>query len=348
MKKKERTKEEISRFCLSMAQLIHSGVGPADGLAFLAEDEEDPAWRAVLEQMFGLADSGMSLSEVLRSSGRFSDYAVGLVAVGEQTGRMEEALDALAGFYEGRARLERRIRSAVVYPVLLSVILLGVVGILLMWVLPIFNEAYLQLGSRLTGLAGGLLAMGNGLRRSLPIWGLLLAALLGGGIYLAAVPQAGAALYRRYAAKQGEGSLMRRLSCARLAQALAMCMQAGLSARESLELAQGLTTGDQSFHSACRACMALLDEGHSLPHALRDSRLLSGADSHLLEAGIRSGSGEAMMEKIAARLLEESENAIERKAAAVEPALVILLSLLVGGILFSVMLPLMQIMSAIG
>lgn len=348
MKKDKRTKEEISLFCLSMAQLIHSGIGSADALAFLAEDAEDTAWRSVLEQMFRHADSGMPLSEVVRSSGQFPEYTAGLIAVGEQTGRIEEALDALAAFYEGRARLERRIRSAVVYPVLLSIILLGVVGILLMWVLPIFNEAYLQLGSRLTGLAGGLLALGNGLRRTLPIWGLLLAGLLGGGIYLAASPQAGASMYRRYIVKQKEQGLLYRLNCARFAQALAMCMQAGLSAREGVELAEGLTAEADGFHAVCRSCMVLLDGGSSLSAALRESRLLSGADSHLLEAGIRSGNGEAMMEKIAARLLEENEAAIERRAAAVEPALVILLSVLVGGILFSVMLPLMQIMSAIG
>ena len=348
MNKEKLTKEEIALFCLSMQQLVCSGISPADGLAFLAEDEAVSQRREMLQEMALQADEGMSLSEVLKNSAQFPEYVTGLLRVGEETGRMEEALGALAGYYEGRAQLERRLRAAVLYPVLLSVVLLAVVLVLLMWVLPIFNEAYLQLGSSLTGLAGGLLALGGFLRRTLPVWAALLL-LPAGGVIWGLSSENGRDTFKKYCMeKWGCRGILRQLTCARFGQALAMGLRAGLSSGEAVELSAQLTTEDIGFHSACKSCMEQLDGGASLSAVLRENGLLSAADSRLLEAGIRSGTGDVMMEKIAQHLLEESEQALERMAARVEPTLVILLSVLVGGILCAVMLPLLQIMSAIG
>lgn len=348
MNKPELTKEELASFCLALQHLIHGGIAPADGLALLAQDETDPRLGQRLASMAAGGDDGLPLSEILRQDGGFPDYLCSLLAVGEQTGRLEEALAALAQYYQNRARLERQLRAALCYPTVLALVLLAVVAVLLMWVLPVFDDAYRQLGSSLTGLAGALLALGNGLRRTLPLWGGLLVLLALGTFAMLTLPQLRAGAVAFWQKHWGHRELQQRVNQARLAQALTMCLQAGLSVQEALSLSATLLDPASAFQAHCQHSLILLEEGKSLPQALGDSQVLSRADCRLLEAGFRSGSGEQVMDTIAQRLLEDSETALERAAAQVEPVLVVLLALLVGGILLSVMLPLMNILSAIG
>ena len=92
------------------------------------------------------------------------------------TGRQEEVLQALAVYYDEQERMLRQIKSALTYPSLLMVMMLMVIGVLLVKVLPVFDDVYASLGGSLTGMAGGLLCLGQGLKACLPILGVLLAA----------------------------------------------------------------------------------------------------------------------------------------------------------------------------
>ena len=91
--------DTISGLCRGLSLLLHAGVGVGDGLALLAQEEESPALRAVLDEMARQMDDGSPLAAALRSSGRFPNYVCGLVEVGERSGRTEEALAALARHY---------------------------------------------------------------------------------------------------------------------------------------------------------------------------------------------------------------------------------------------------------
>lgn len=98
-------------------------------------------------------------------------YVYGLLAVGERSGRTEEALSSLAAYYENRVRLDRRLRFILLYPAILLLIMLAVLVVLLTQVLPVFNDVYANLGSRLSGLAGGLLALDRVLDRAMSdVW----------------------------------------------------------------------------------------------------------------------------------------------------------------------------------
>ena len=143
---------------------------------------------------------------------------------------------------------------------------------------------------------------------------------------------------------RGDSGVSRKLNNARLAQALAMGMASGLPLDEAVALSAGLM--EAGAKERCLACQKQLEEGQSLSTALRT--LLPANQCRLLELGQRSGTADSTMEKIAGDLAEESEAALENAVSRVEPALVLLCSLLVGLILLSVMLPLMHIMSAIG
>lgn len=348
MKQLRLSNADISALCLSMAQLYHAGIGTGDALALMAEDETDPAYGEMLLGMQERADQGRSLGEVFREAGCFPDYVSALLEVGEASGRSEESLFSLANYYENRARLDRRIRQSLLYPSVLFGVMLVVIVVLLVWVLPIFNDVYAQLGSSLTGIAGGLLAFGRGLRRAMPVLLVLLGvAVLFLAAFFSIAPFHDKVLgtWRR---KRGDKGVNGKIALARFAQALSMGMSSGMDVKDALELSLSLTDGAAGLEAHCRDCIERLDRGETLAQAMSETGLLPKAECRLLDAGIRSGSGEAVMEKIARRLLEDSEATLEEKVGRVEPALVLITSVMVGLILLSVMLPLMDIMSAIG
>ncbi len=334
---------EIAEVSLELSLLLHAGVGTGDALYLLAEDSPR---KKLLSAMAGEVDGGATLASAMRGSAAFPTYACGLVEVGEQTGRTEEALAALSGYYEDRVRMDRRVRSALLYPAVMLVLMLAVIGVLLVKVLPIFDDVYASLGSRLTGVAAGLLTMGQWLEQVLPVFWVVLAALALLGFLFTAVGPLRRGLTSFWQRGHGDRGISRKLNNARLAQAMAMGMASGLPLEEALGLSAGLVEGGAKRR--CEDCRRRLEGGEALSAALKASGLLPANQSRLLELGQRSGAGDASMEKIARDLSEEGEAALDAAVSRVEPALVLLCSVLVGLILLSVMLPLMHIMAAIG
>ncbi|MEI3306102.1 MAG: type II secretion system F family protein [Dysosmobacter sp.] len=137
---------EIASLCRELALLLHAGVRAGDGLALLAEEEPETQRRKQLEEMARQVDDGASLGEALAGQGLFPAYVTGLVTVGERSGRTEEALNALSVYYEQRDQLDRQVRSALLYPSVLLVLMLVVIVVLLAKVLPVFDQVYASLG----------------------------------------------------------------------------------------------------------------------------------------------------------------------------------------------------------
>jgi len=347
MKTFQLTQEETAMLCRELALLYHAGVTAGSGLYLLAEDADNRPLKQLLEDLALRTDEGTPLSEAMEHSGAFPSYVCSLLRVGEQTGRTEEALEALADYYEHQVQLTRRIRTALVYPVILMLVMLAVIVVLLTRVLPVFDDVYARLGGSMTGIAGSLLRVGQALNAAMPVLLVLLAAVL---ILLAVLVFSQTLRGRLLAAMQrsfGDKGLFRKVNTARFAHALSMGLYSGLPAEEALELASGLLAG-QPAEQRCRACAADLAAGSTLAAALASHTLLPTPQCRLLELGVRSGSGEQTMRQIAAQLDEAAADSIESALGKIEPTLVLAASVLVGMILLSVMLPLLDIMSAIG
>ncbi|MCF2661747.1 type II secretion system F family protein [Pseudoflavonifractor phocaeensis] len=348
MKARRLSSDEISNLCRALSLLLHAGTSAGDALSLLADGEASPFLRALLDHMSRQTDAGGALSEAVRETGCFPDYVCGLLAVGERSGRTEEALNALADYYEERFRLDRRMRSLLLYPAVLLLVMLAVLVVLLTRVLPIFNDVYAGLGSQLTGLAGGLLALGRLLDRAMPLLCLLLALFVGLLALFAASPAFRETLSAWWRKRWGDRGVSQQLNTARFAQSLAMGLNSGLPLEESLSLSANLLEDVPAARQRCASCLARLEQGEPLTRAMTDSALLPQHECRLLELGLRSGNGDSAMSQIARRLSEDSESALNEAVSRVEPALVLVTSSLVGMVLLSVMLPLMNIMSAIG
>lgn len=313
-----------------------------DALCLLSEGEMGELLSGLAQQI----DAGASLSAALRESGVFPAYVCGLVEVGERTGRTEEALSALSRYYEDRVRLSRRVKSALLYPAVMLALMLVVIGVLLVKVMPIFDDVYASLGGRLSGVAGGLLALGRWIKRIMPLLWCLLAVLAAVAAAVALWEPFRVRMIKLWRRHWGDKGISRKLNDARLAQAMAMGMASGLPFEEALGLSAGLLEGGAK--ARCIDCQNRMEKNEALSGALKASGLLHPGKCRLLELGQRGGAGDTVMERIAQDLTEEGEAALDALVGRVEPALVLVCSLLVGLILLSVMLPLMNIMAAIG
>ena len=347
MKIKQLTNGEISEFCKSLGLLLHAGIGPGDGLFLMAEEERGEK-KTKLEEMGRAADMGFALSHSMMESGWFPAYVTSMVNVGEATGQLEEALDGLAGYYENQDRMNRQIKSALAYPSMLMCMMAAVIGVLMVKVLPVFDDVYGALGGSLTGIAGGLLTAGQMLKSALPLIGILLAAVAAGIFVFAKNEHVRNAVVGWWQKRYGDRGVSRKINDARFAQALAMGLKSGLPLEDAVQLAGDVLAEVPEAKKRCESCRNRLMSGESLSGALKRSEILPASACRMLELGIRSGNGDAVMAQIADRLSEDAAEALERRVAQIEPAMVMTASILVGFILLAVMLPLMHIMSAIG
>lgn len=347
MKSPELTNLETAGLCRELALLLRTGIPASDSLFLMSEQSDDARMGALLEEMARRMDGGCALSETFREAGCFPAYMTGLIAVGETVGREEEALNALCSYYEEREELERQTVSALTYPAILFMLMLVVIVILLSRVLPVFNDIYASLGGRLSGVAGGLLLLGQFLDRAMPVLLVLLgAAALSVGAYTLhrGFRESVTGLWRR---RWGDRGVARKLNDARTAQALAMGLRSGMPLEEAMELAASLQDQPDAARR-CGECREGLLRGEDLARALESSGLMTKSECRLLAIGMRGGSGDEVMERIAARKMKDAHHALGTAVSRVEPALILITSGLVGVILLCVMLPLMDIMSAIG
>ena len=275
--KKMISHEDISSICLELSLLLHAGIGVGDALALLLE-ESSQEYEELLTGIAKEVDEGAALSAALRNTGRFPVYVAGLVEVGEQAGRTEEALRALSGYYEYRTRLDRRVRSALLYPAVMLMLML--IAVLLIKVVPIFEDVYRSLGGRLTGMAGSLLSLGRLLDRIMPVLWVLLAAFV---LFFGVFAVSGAfreKILSWWRNLWGDKGIAGRMNTARLAQALSMGMSSGLSLEEAVALAAGLVEDVPDAKKRCMDCRDRLEKG-----GIKRERALAGGIVPLVGIG---------------------------------------------------------------
>lgn len=338
---------ETAYLCRSLAGLLHAGISVSDACYLLAQVPDEPLQK-LFRQLGAALDEGASFADALEDSGRFPAATAGLLRTGEYSGKLEEALLYAADFHETREHTARQLKAALGYPLLLAGLMLTVVGVLLVQVLPVFDSVYASLGTRLTGLSALLLQLGQGLKGALPVLFALLLLLGTGALCCRLFPALRNGLSQRFGKYLDDRGVRRSFNNAQFAQALAMGIGSGLMPEEAISLAAGLLKDSPSAHARCRQALLAVEEGASLSDALCANGLIAPAAGRMLSVGIRGGNADRILQDVARRMQSEAESKLQDLIARIEPALVVISSLLVGVILLSVMLPLMNIMTAMG
>ena len=334
--------ENLSGLCRQLAMLLRAGIPVGQGLELLAQDAETAKDQALFLRLEALEQEKGNLTDALEETGLFPEYLRRMVRLGEEAGRLDDVMTSLADHYDREASLRDSIRGAVLYPLVMLGMLLAILAVLLGKVMPVFDQVFAQLGTRLTGLSRVLMDLGLGLRQGSVVLAVLALALVGAAFWLKAKP---ALAFRLLRAFPWSRNICEKTALCRLAGALSLALSSGLNTQYALELA-GELTGDPDFCRRLSQAGKDLEENGDLTAALRRAKILTGAHSHLALVGSRTGALDDAFSRIAEECRAEADRSAASAIALIEPSLVAVLSVLVGIVLLSVLAPMLGILSA--
>ncbi len=338
---------EISSFCRQMALLIKAGISPTEGISILILDTHDKSAKELLESINQVLLSGERFHVALEMSGVFPDYMLHMVTIGEESGSLDTVMESLADYYEREENISSSIKSAISYPLIMIFMMLVVVLVLIIKVLPIFEQVFAQLGTNMSGFSQSLLNIGNILNKYSFVMIILLVIIAGLFIFFS-LTYKGKELFKKFLSKfRSTKKVIQELDSARFASGMVLTLSSGMDTYEGLSLVNKLVETDE-MKEKIEVCRNLLIDGDSFPEALEKANIFTSFYSQMVSVGFKAGSMDTAMKQIAQRFEKETERKIYSLISILEPTLVIMLSIIVGMILLSVILPLMGIMSTIG
>jgi len=342
-KQRPLSSSELAAFCLQTSIILKSGIPLHDGVAMLYEDVGDLRVRSALKVVCDQLADNRPLHEALDKSGSFPSYLVSMARIGSEAGRLDDVMVSLSDYYEREHALGQNIRSAIAYPLALIVMMLIVMMVLAAKVLPVFQQVFRGLGTDMSPTAVAI--MNFGLAAGRYSFALLIAAViaLAAGLYLFKT-DAGGRLLSKIASR---GKFSEELSTARFASSMALMLASGLDTERSLRMTESIIT-NQAVKAKLSRCLEMIGSNSSFVDAISNVGLFPRITSRMLTLGFRAGSLDTVMKKVADDSLEAIEASLARRVSLIEPVSVAILSILIGIILISVMMPLMSVMSTIG
>ena len=339
--------EALSILCYQLALMQRAGIHSEEGVVLLLEESTPPVDRQLLERVHAALLQGAPLDSALEQAGGFPPYLLRMVSIGQASGRLDQVLESLSSYYRREAATQSAIRQAVAYPSFMAVLIALVFLVLIARVLPVFQQAFDQLGMTLSPLAQGLMQLGSASRGIAVVLAVLLAL---GALFLLYLSRGkgGRALSRRLAAGLFGGSTpVQAVGRGRFASAMSLMLSSGLPLDEAMDRTLHLLE-ETALAPRLQDCRDRMAAGADFPQAVEAAGLLPPLQAGLLAAGFRTGAGELAMEELARRCQEEADEALGRMLGRFEYGLVLALCAAVGLVLLSVMLPLLSVMSTIG
>lgn len=344
---KELNNTELISFCSQLTMILHAGISTIEGISIMKEDLPEGEGRGILEKLYQEMEMTGLLYESMRKTGVFPEYVCNMTEIGEQSGRLDEVMDGLVVHYENEEALSSSVKSALTYPMIMLGMMTAVVLVLVIKVMPAFDQVFQELGGGLTGISGAVMNFGTVMSRYSMILAVVIAAAAAAGFYLAFSKNGRKKLGGFLQKSRFTKDISEKMACARVADAMDLCIRSGLDIDQSLEMTERLVEHNR-IREKLQKCRALMQEGEGFENALSQSGLFAGVYGKMVEIGVRTGSVDKVMGKIARQYEEEVANRLQGIVAAIEPTLVAVLSCMVGLILLSVMLPLMGIMANMG
>ena len=337
---------ELSIFCGQVALVLEAGLPLYDGMETLAGADASSGnadmYRAASQSV---TETG-SLYEALKKDRRWPEYLVEMVGVGERSGQLEKVMRGLESYYAREDRIRSSVVSAVTYPLVLGILLIVIVLILLWAVLPVFRRVLDSMGVAMSESGSVLMRIGTAVGWIvLALVALVVIAVVAGAILLRTKHRDKVLAFAQKLLPS-VGSLNRRLSASRVAGVLSMMLSGGFRTDEALEMTATVLS-DRSAAGSVRGIREALDKGADLAEAITGTGMFEELHNSMIRMGTATGREDQVLGKLAELYEEQVEDGITRLISIIEPTLVALLSIVIGAVLLSVMLPMAGILSSL-
>lgn len=338
------TGEELSIFCEQIALILRGGLPLHDGVEALCDNYRNTRYADGFARLSESVSTSGSLFSGLLLAGVFPAYMMEMTRIGEKTGELETVMEGLAAYYDSQAKNKSAIASAIFYPLLLLVMMMILIGVLVAQVLPIFDNVFASLTGGESSAAWMNVAMSAG-KVVLIVAGALIVLTLGA---LLAMRLDKSQRFRQFLIRtiRPLGELNRKLNASRFASTLGMMLGSGYPLDESMDLIKGLFD-DKAMRATLEICCTGLQHGSSFPDAVERMNLFQPLHCRMIRMGYKTGQTDRVMGKLADMYSDELNLQVNRLVSFIEPTLVALMSVIIGAILLSVMLPLLSVMGSI-
>lgn len=337
------TPADIAIFSRQLATMLQSGIPLVQGFEIIAAGHDNPAMQKLILTIKQDLEGGTALAEALAKHPLyFDDLYINLVEVGEHSGSLDALLDKVAAYKEKTEAIKKKIKKALFYPAAVVVVAIVVTTVLMIFVIPQFEDLFKGFGADLPAFTRMVVDMSNFVRTK----GWLVALLIGGGVwgYLEAAKRSRRLreLRDRLSLKLPVvGPILVKAAIARFARTLSTMFNAGVPLVEALQSVAG-ATGNVVYETGVLAMKDEVATGQRLQRAMENTNLFPNMVIQMIAVGEESGSLDSMSAKVADFYEADVDNAVDAMSSLLEPLIMAILGILVGGLVIAMYLPIFK------
>ena len=337
--------KNLAVFTRQFSVMIDAGLPLVQCLDILGNQEEDKNFAAVILQTRTDVESGASLADAMRKHPKtFDGLFTNMIAAGEAGGILDTILKRLATYIEKAVKLAGQVKSAMIYPIAVVVIAGGVVGVILWKVIPTFAALFSGLGAELPLPTRVVIATSNNLVQFFPF-------------LFVGVGLAGYAFRQYYSTDSGRrvvdggmlkapvlGNIMRKIAVARFCRTLSTLISSGVPILDGLEIT-ARTSGNSIVEDAVMVTRKSIERGETISAPLKETNVFPGMVTQMISVGEATGALDTMLAKIAEFYEEEVDTAVAGLLTLLEPIMIAILGIVVGGIVIAMYMPIFDLIS---
>ena len=345
---KKITEKDICFFTRQLATMLKAGVPLLQSFDIVARGHANAAVSRLLQDIRADVETGTSLNQAFRRYPQYFDALFcNLVAAGEQAGILEILLARLATYKEKTLAIKGKIRSALFYPVAILAVAFIVTAVIMVWVVPAFKSVFSSFGAELPMPTQIVIWFSD---QFVAYWyGVVGVAAVSSSLFVRAwkrSPAMQAGTDRLLLKLPIFGSVVRKAVIARWTRTLATMFAAGVPLVESLDSVGG-AAGNAVYHEATRKIAAVVNSGTSLMTAMQNTQVFPSMVTQMVAIGEESGALDDMLGKVAEFYEDEVDDAVASLSSLMEPAIMVILGVLIGGLVIAMYLPIFKLGSVV-
>jgi type IV pilus assembly protein PilC len=339
--------KDVILFARQFSTMIDAGLPIIQCLEILHTQQNNKTFKRMIKEIKEQVEGGATLAEALKRFPKyFDDLFVNMIAAGEAGGILDAILRRLAGYMEKARKLKSQVKGAMTYPVVTLIIAIIVLGIILVFVIPVFQEMFTDLGGELP-VPTQIVVRISEMVKSKILYIII-------GIVLL-----GFTLKKFYATEKGQdtvddlllkipvfGELLRKVAVAKFTRTMGTMLASGVAILEALDIV-AKTSGNRTIERAIYDVRSGIAEGRTMADPLAESGVFPAMVCQMISVGESTGALDAMLEKIAEFYDEEVDQAVDNLTSLIEPFMLVFLGVTIGGLVVAMYLPIFKMAGAI-
>ncbi len=339
--------EDLAVFTQQLSSMLHAGLPLVSALEALQEQVTSPVFQIIIRDIRVDVSSGTAFSEAAgKFKNAFPKLFISMLQAGEASGNLADILEKTAGYFEESVKLAKKVKSALTYPVTVILFAIGLVNVLLIFVIPVFAEMFTSFGSDLPMPTQILMSTSEFMQANFIYLGIGLFVFWQLMTRLFRTPRGRLVKDWMLIRMPVFGELIRKVSLSRFCRTFAILMRSGVPILQALEIVSS-GSNNTYIERACWEISRNVSQGGQISEVLAINSYFPSMIKHMTQAGEQTGDVDGMLVKIADFYDVEIENTVSALTSLLEPLLIVVLGVIIGGIVMAMFLPIFKLPTVI-